>query len=239
MYGVNEMNVCLIQLIVKIFNLLIVTLMSLFHVTVFQTNTIDVASNSQSKNVSVVNQVVPYETITQYNRTLPSTVKNVLQEGQSGVTYTNETGITTVLETMQPEIIEVGTGPSGAYTGRVTGYGPDCKGCSKAGNVSCRTREGTKHSLYQGATYTDKSYGSVQILAGARSLFPCGTIIELNNGKTNIVGIVLDSGGSMETAWKNNQSVWIDIAYPSQLEARTNGIMTGKNIKMQVKRWGW
>ena len=43
----------------------------------------------------------------------------------------------------------------------------------------------------------------------------------------------------MEKAWQSKGSVWIDIAYTSQAEARTQGIMSGNNIHMQVKRWGW
>ena len=43
---------------------------------------------------------------------------------------------------MVSEIIEIGTGPLNQYIGTLTGYGPDCPGCSAVGNVACRTREG-------------------------------------------------------------------------------------------------
>ena len=233
------MNVYLIQLIGKIFSLLIVALTSLFNTSVFQTESVHIINTDQNRIVNVVNTVVPYEIVTKYNSKLPSTTTNVLQQGMSGISYVDETGTTTVLQEMVPQVVEVGTGAKGTYVGRVTGYGPDCLGCSKAGNVSCRTREGKKHSLYNGAIYHDVTYGDVRILAGARSLFPCGTIIDISNGKTAFTGIILDSGGSMEKAWQSKGSVWIDIAYTSQAEARTQGIMSGNNIHMQVKRWGW
>ena len=233
------MNVYLIQLIGKIFSLLIVALTSLFNTSVFQTESVHIINTDQNRIVNVVNTVEPYEIVTKYNSKLPSTTTNVLQQGMSGISYVDETGTTTVLQEMVPQVVEVGTGAKGTYVGRVTGYGPDCPGYSKAGNVSCRTREGKKHSLYNGAIYHDVTYGDVRILAGARSLFPCGTIIDISNGKTAFTGIILDSGGSMEKAWQSKGSVWIDIAYTSQAEARTQGIMSGNNIHMQVKRWGW
>lgn len=233
------MNIYLIQLIGKIFSLLIVTLTSLFQTAIFQTEMVHVVNKDQNRNVNVVNATIPYETVTQYSKKLPKNTSNVIQPGQAGVLYTDEYGTNTVLQAMVPEVVEVGTGPVGTYTGRVTGYGPDCVGCSKAGNVACRTQAGGKHSLFHGATYVDSAYGEVRILAGAKSLFPCGTIMEINNGQKSFIGIILDYGGTMEKVWKQNNSVWIDIAYTSQQEARTKGIMTGKNIHMQVKRWGW
>ena len=233
------MNVYLIQLISKVFSLLIVALTSLFNTSVFQTESVHIINTDRNRIVNVVNTVVPYATVTKYNSKLPSTTTNILQQGKSGISYVDETGTSAVLQEMVPQVVEVGTGAKGTYVGRVTGYGPDCQGCSKAGNVACRTREGTKHSLYNGVVYHDAIYGDVRILAGARSLFPCGTIIDVSNGKTAFTGIILDSGGSMEKAWQSNGSVWIDIAYTSQREARTQGIMSGNNIHMQVKRWGW
>lgn len=125
------------------------------------------------------------------------------------------------------------------YTGRLTGYGPDCVGCSKVGNVACRTREKKAHSLIKdGIYYNDKQYGKVRILAAATSKFKCGTIVVVKKpGMQPFTGIVLDTGGSMRQAWAKGD-VWMDLAYSSNAMAGSDKL-TGKNIKFSVQRWGW
>ena len=92
----------------------------------------------------------------------------------------------------------------GIYNGKLTGYGPDCPGCSSVGNVSCLTREGANHSLtYDGLYYNDITYGNLIILAADHLLFPCGTVVKVNNGILNeFYGIVLDTGIAMRNAWR-------------------------------------
>lgn len=134
---------------------------------------------------------------------------------------------------------EVTDVPLAQYTGRLTGYGPDCVGCSKVGNVACRTREKKAHSLINdGIYYTDKEYGKVRILAAATSKFKCGTIVVVTKpGMQPFTGIVLDTGGSMRQAWAKG-NVWMDLAYSSNAMAGSDKL-TGKNIKFSVQRWGW
>ena len=171
---------------------------------------------------------------------MSSDTKIIKQAGENGIIYVGSDGTDNiVVKNMVSEIIEIGTAPINQYIGRLTSYGPDCPGCSSVGNVACKTRENTKHSLINdGYTYVDSQFGEVRILAAAKEKFPCGTIIEVDNGKaTPFLGIVLDTGGSMINAWKNNE-IWLDLAFSSQAEAATAGFSSKKTI-FNVKRYGW
>ena len=180
-------------------------------------------------------EIVPYKTEYVYNDSMSSKAKPmVLEEGINGLIFNSKQ-----LSSVKNEIVEVGTGTEGEYTGTLTGYGPDCPGCSLVGNVSCLTREGTKHSLINdGVYYTDERYGSVRIIATDNSLLPCGTIINIENSDMEMfTAIVLDTGYTMRNAWRNG-IVWIDLAFSSEEDARNN-MVTNKNTKFSVQRWGW
>ena len=180
-------------------------------------------------------EIVPYKTEYVYNDSMSSKAKPmVLEEGINGLIFNSKQ-----LSSVKNEIVEVGTGTEGEYTGTLTGYGPDCPGCSLVGNVSCLTREGTKHSLINdGVYYTDERYGSVRIIATDNSLLPCGTIINIENSDMEMfTAIVLDTGYTMRNAWRNGV-VWIDLAFSSEEDARNN-MATNKNTKFSVQRWGW
>ena len=180
-------------------------------------------------------EIVPYKTEYVYNDSMSSKAKPmVLEEGINGLIFNSKQ-----LSSVKNEIVEVGTGTEGEYTGTLTGYGPDCPGCSLVGNVSCLTREGTKHSLINdGVYYTDEKYGSVRIIATDNSLLPCGTIINIENSDMEMfTAIVLDTGYTMRNAWRNG-IVWIDLAFSSEEDARNN-MVTNKNTKFSVQRWGW
>ena len=124
-------------------------------------------------------------------------------------------------------------------TGRLTGYGPDCAGCSGTGNLACKTQNGAKHNLYtNGIYYNDATFGQVRIVAAAYQKFPCGTIIEITKaGQQSITAVVLDRGGSMNNAYTNG-TIWIDLAYSSIAEAKVGGIAV-YNYQINVRRWGW
>ena len=61
--------------------------------------------------------------------------------------------------------------------------------------------------------------------------------IKINNGKEEFTGIVLDTGSSMRTAWANG-TVWLDLAFATQEEAKVAG-MSSNNTQFVVQRWGW
>ena len=192
------------------------------------------------KTATIVNEVEPYETEYVYASNIPSTAdKVVLVEGVNGLDYTYDGLNYTHLSDKTNEVVQVGSGKQGIYKGKLTGYGPDCPGCSTVGNVSCLTKKGTRHSLIKdGTTYIDDTYGSVKILAADNSAFPCGTIVKVNNGILNeFYGIVLDTGITMRNAWRNG-TVWMDLAFSSEAEALV-GNATSSNTTFNVQRWGW
>lgn len=148
-----------------------------------------------------------------------------------------EVKVVAVPDTKKEEVVEEvsATEDNNVYTGKLTGYGADCAGCS--GYVACRTPNG-KVNLRDGYYYNDTAYGSVRILSAATSAFPCGTIIQVNNGiMGEFTAIVLDTGGSMRSAWSRGE-VWMDLAFSSNSDA---GIRSANstNTTFKVLRQGW
>lgn len=200
---------------------------------------IKVKNNISEKTATIINEITPYEVEYIYDSTLAEDADQVvISEGENGLQYTYD-GINYVkISEPKKKVVKVGTGKSATYEGKLTSYGADCKGCSAAGNVSCMTKEGKKHSLTNdGIYYKDSTYGDVRILAADNSGFPCGTIVKVNNGKQEFTGIVLDTGSSMRTAWSNG-TVWLDLAFATQNDAKSAG-MSSNNAKFVVQRWGW
>ena len=200
---------------------------------------VTIKNNVDEKTATIINEVTPYEVEYVYDSTLASDADAVvISEGVNGLKYTYDGLNYKTVSTVKNKVVKVGTGKSATYNGKLTSYGADCKGCSKEGNVSCMTREGKKHSLtHDGIYYKDTTYGNVRILAADNSGFPCGTVVKVNNGKEEFTGIVLDTGSSMRTAW-NNGTVWLDLAFATQAEAKAGG-MSSNNAKFVVQRWGW
>lgn len=201
---------------------------------------ITIKNPTPNMTATIINEVQAYETEYVYNAAMPSTADPLtLVEGVNGLEYTYDGLTYTHLSDKVNEVVQVGTGMQGIYNGKLTGYGPDCPGCSAVGNVSCLTREGVNHSLStNGLYYTDAVYGSLRILAADHLLFPCGTVVKVNNGILNeFYGIVLDTGYAMRNAWSQG-IVWMDLAFSSQAEALTGGA-TSSNTTFSVQRWGW
>lgn len=94
--------------------------------------------------------------------------------------------------------------------GRMSGYGPDCYGCSGYLAYGMYVGDGT---IY----YNDSEYGLVRIVAGDRK-YPFGTIIKVNN---SFLAIVLDRGGAIGIG----KSFLFDLLYPNENIANENGIL--------------
>lgn len=233
------MNIYLLELLSKLVRILFVSMVSLFNSFSVNTTTLNVTNTVINKSLNANNKIIQHTTQINYNAKLPSNLSKVITPGIDGVVYVDENNNQKVLRDMVPEVVEQGTGDQGEYVGKLSAYGPDCAGCSKVGNVACYTREGKKHSLkYDGIYYNDYQYGEVRILSAAREKFPCGTIIQIDNGKIEpYYAVVLDSGASMVNAWKKG-TVWIDLAYGSSAAARA-GNTSGSHVKFSVQRWGW
>lgn len=232
------MNIYLLQLVSKWASILLVSLTSFLPTNSYKNMVYTVNNKTDNMNVNIVTNIVDFNTKYEYSKKIPSNISKTLTEGVDGITYYNPDDNTkNVLRPMIAKVVLVGTGAIGEYTGSLTGYGPDCPGCSKVGNVSCRTREKVNHSLiHDGIYYTDTEYGEVRILAAATVKFPCGTIIKVDNGILKpFYGVVLDTGFTMRKAWESGK-VWIDLAFPSQASVKQ---ATNHSAKFSVQRWGW
>lgn len=146
-----------------------------------------------------------------------------------------------VLETAVDEVVVVGTGKNGQYTGVITGYGPDCKTCSGLGYVYCQTEDNKNFNLINdGIYYDDDEYGEVRVLAAATAEFPCGTIVEVDSSNLGkFVGIVMDTGYDMRRHLEEG-IYHFDVAFETEKDEdvakATN--MTG-TVKFNIQRWGW
>ena len=113
------------------------------------------------------------------------------------------------------------------FTGTLTGYGPDCKGCG--GKTGCSPRQDVRNgNIY----YTDTKYGKIRILAADKSI-PCGSIIKVSNYpyiNGDFYGIVLDRGSAIK-------GLTMDLLYNSEQETRNLG--RAYNINFQIERWGY
>lgn len=110
--------------------------------------------------------------------------------------------------------------------GKMSGYGPDCKGCS--GYLASGKYVGDG-SVY----YDDSTYGRVRILAGD-SIYKFGTIIRVSNSNVgSFLGIVLDRGGSIGFGKK----YLFDLLYTSESEAMADEV--SYNVVFEVLRYGY
>lgn len=144
-----------------------------------------------------------------------SKITNVIKKDS----YKNVNSTTLIKEYGSKEKIE--------FTGTLTGYGPDCLGCS--GIVACAPNPNVKNNnIY----YNDKEYGQIRILAADRSI-PCGSIIKISNFKfigDDFYGIVLDRGSSIV-------GLTMDLLYPSEDDT----VIIGRQYKInfKIERWGY
>lgn len=109
--------------------------------------------------------------------------------------------------------------------GNLTGYGPDCVGCS--GITS------TGFDLTQSIYYEDSEYGTVRILAADPS-FPFYSIFRVSNVPTmdDFIGIVLDRGGNVGFG----RGTLFDLAFES--EYVPNLVPLTHNVTFELLRSG-
>ena len=229
------MNIYILQLIYKFFTFVVITFASLVSSTFYDMNTTTLADQNRKKSVDVDVQIVDHSTKYEYNSKIPTGQSKVLTEGSDGIIYNYNDQDIKISDSVT-EVVEVGTGAQGDYTGTLTAYGPDCVGCT--GIMACPTKEGKWINLYDGIYYEDEQYGTVRMLATDHTLFPCGTIIEITNSKLQKeIGVVMDTGSQMRKAWRQDGVVWIDLA----MEKNDSEALkyTNHNTTYQVKRWGW
>ncbi len=226
------MNICLLDIVGKWLSVAFLSIISMFNLNVYQEESMKVELTVKGEQeINVINSEPEYPTIINNDVEIIEPQNEVKSEIQEEITTSNTQEVAEVVEET-PNYEE--------YIGKVTGYGPDCYGCSGRGNLACKTKNGNVHNLYNdGVYYNDETFGTVRIVAASKDKFPCGTIIDITkDGTTPITVVVLDRGGDMNKAWANEQLVWLDLAYDSVASAKL-GTISGSNIKFTIKRWGW
>lgn len=233
------MHIAIFKTLMTSLSFLLISVSSLFNLYDADKVMIGVNNADKTKSSTIVNTVISYNTIYEYNSKIPTGIVNVLKDGVDGIVYKTSDGkeVKTLIE-KQDKIIEVGTGLPGEFIGVVTGYGPDCDTCDGRGYVYCPTKTGKWTNLItDGIYYQDETFGKVQIIAADPRQFPCGTVMSISNKYLNepILGIVLDTGAAMRYGYDHGY-VHIDVAFETEVGLT---FATDKNTQFSVKRWGW
>lgn len=131
-----------------------------------------------------------------------------------------------IKEETKEEIVENKSDVLETQVGKMSGYGPDCSGCS--GYLSSGKYVGDG-DIY----YNDSTYGKLRIVAGDKK-YKLGTVIRVKNSKAgNFLAIVLDRGGSIGFGKK----FLFDLLYTSEKEALKDEV--SYNVTFEVLRYGY
>ena len=118
-----------------------------------------------------------------------------------------------------PKVLEI-------QVGSLSGYGPDCLGCT---GFLANGRDVRNGNIY----YSDATYGTVRILAGD-SKYPYGTIVRVKGSRlSEFVGIVLDRGGAVGFG----KSHLFDLLFTSSSEAAKYEV--SYNTTFEILRYGY
>ncbi len=115
-----------------------------------------------------------------------------------------------------------------SYKGKITGYGPDCYGC---------TTSETASGMYIGGGniyYQDNNFGKIRIVA-ADKRYPFGTIVRISNlsiYQEPILAVVLDRGGAIGDGKQAN----FDLLFESEAKASVVGLTTAN---FEILRLGY
>lgn len=111
--------------------------------------------------------------------------------------------------------------------GKMSGYGPDCYGCS--GYLASGGYVGDG-KIY----YDDPTYGMIRIVA-ADPKYKFGTIVRISNSNLSdeFLAIVLDRGGAIGL----DKKCMFDLLYSSEEEANIDGI--SDDVVFEIIRFGY
>lgn len=107
----------------------------------------------------------------------------------------------------------------------LTGYGPDCYGCSG--------RTSTGHDLNSSIYYEDADYGKIRIVAADKSI-PFYSVMRISNvpGMDSFLAIVLDRGGNVGYG----KGTFVDLAFETEKDPNILGLT--KNVTFDIIRRG-
>lgn len=177
-----------------------------------------------SLNLSVIKefteQALPVETL----ETKPEEKEEIVEQEDDAIlvpTPVEESHIE--IEEVKEEKIE--TDILETMIGSMSGYGPDCRGCT--GFTS------SGYNINNGIYYFDKTYGEVRILAADRSL-KLGSIVRIKESKIGeFVGIVLDRGSAIGIG----KTYLFDLLFASENEAYHYGV--SNDVVFEILRYGY
>lgn len=111
--------------------------------------------------------------------------------------------------------------------GTITGYGPDCRGCSGV------TASG--HNLHESIYYNDLEFGTVRILAADKRI-PFYSIFRVSNipGMDPFLAIVLDTGSDVGY----EKGTLFDLAYQTEKDPKNKVIGKTANVTFEMLRSG-
>ncbi len=201
-----------------------VSVIATFAIYASLTSKIEKVSSLGDTQADITQNIVPFETIEQLDENLDFMERKVVQTGINGLTI-EYNGVSIEIQKPQTQIIAVGKSFIDSFTASITGYGPDCYGCSGKVSSGQDVRNG---NIY----YEDSKYGKLRIIA-ADNKYPFGSIFRISNSNALVeptLAIVLDRGGAI----KGNK---IDLLYESQSSIPNN--VTQKDITIDVVRLGW
>lgn len=167
------------------------------------------------------------ETVTTYNVNNLKSIQAMRMANTYNSLSSQTVSNTTVYETFEEAFAVAQSGRVSSFIGKLTGYGPDCKGCG--GFSACPPKQNFKNgNIY----YDDSKYGKVRIVAADQTL-PCGSIIRLSNidiYNTSIVAIVMDRGSSVN-------GKHLDLLFETEKDMQ--GMHTQDNIQFDILRLGF
>ncbi|MBQ8235010.1 MAG: hypothetical protein IJZ36_05465 [Bacilli bacterium] len=232
------MNIYILNILKEVFMVTLCFIGSIFN---FDINYKDNTFKSSDKSQIHMNEVEEYKTIYKYDKSLPSDYIKVLEEGINGLYFKNSNGVKIYTRDKKDEVVLKGSGDLGYYKGWTTGYGADCDTCSGIGNVSCRINGKPFNLLTDGVYYNDFEYGDVRVVAATYQLFPCGTIIKVDNKRQEpFYAIVLDRGAAMEYSYNVYNLVHLDIAFKTEKDKTIYDVFnTNLTAEFKVQRWGF
>lgn len=111
------------------------------------------------------------------------------------------------------------------FTGKMSAYGPDCKGCSGKVGAGQVVTNGN-------INYNDSNYGTVRIIAADKK-YPYGSIIRIKSNKGEFLAIVMDRGRDIGFGKKFT----VDLLCDSESSANSYG--TTYNVTFEVLRYGY